>query len=100
MPERMVMVRDMTTDTDMELPLPELLAHDGRYRVLVWDEEAGEFAAVHRLEAARGGLRYAESLGPGTPACFAASERAMELAGEDGLWRGNLSRKARKKAGA
>jgi len=88
------MVRDMTTDTDMELPLAELLAHDDRYRVLVQDEAAGGYTAVTRSEAAKGLFRYAGSLGAGTPACAHWTEQAIELAGDDLPWNRKL-RKAR-----
>jgi hypothetical protein len=88
--DRMLMVRDMQTDTDMELPLAELLAHDDRYYVLVWDEEAGQFDAINRSEAARDLFRYAESFGPGTPACAVVTERAIELAGDDLPWNRKL----------
>lgn len=87
---RKVMVRDMVTAADMEIPLAELLARDARYHVLVWDAGLGQFAAIPRLEAAAGMFRYAESFGPGTWACWAASERAMELLGDNVPWGGRL----------
>jgi hypothetical protein len=89
-PARMVMVRDMATDTDMELPLAELLADDDRYRVLVWDGDRGEFMPIHRLEAVVAMFDYADTLGPGTWACWAASERAVELLRDDAPWNRRL----------
>jgi hypothetical protein len=85
-PGRTVMVRDMVTDTDLELPLAELLANDERYRLLVWDDTLGEFATIHRLAAAAAMLGYADTLGPGTWACWTVSARAMELFGDDAPW--------------
>lgn len=89
-PARMVMVRDMATGTDIELPLADLLADDDRYRVLVWDGDRGEFIPIHRLEAVVAMFDYANTLGLGTWACWAASQRAMELLGDDAPWNHRL----------
>lgn len=47
--------------------------------VAVWDVEAGETAWVTRAEAAAGMVRYARSLGPGSPACGEAERRALAM---------------------
>ena len=44
--------------------------------VTVWDEAAGQATEVTEGEARRGMLRYAGSLGAGTPACWVVSEAA------------------------
>ncbi len=90
MTERMIMARDMATGTDLELPLSELLACDDRYRVLVWDEDAGEFATITRREAALSMFAYAERFRLGSPARAAVEERAIELAGDDLPWNRKL----------
>lgn len=52
-------------------------------KVTVWDTEAGEVLEVSRDEAAAGVLRFARSLGPGTPACGEYEMKANRLAGGD-----------------
>ncbi len=47
--------------------------------VMVWDVDAEEMREVPRAEAAAGIVRYARSLGPGTPACGVFERRALEL---------------------
>lgn len=49
-------------------------------RLLVYDEENDEVIRVSRAEAAAGMLRFARSLGPGTPACAVWEQRALEIA--------------------
>jgi hypothetical protein len=94
MTDRMVMVRDMQTDTDMPLSLSGLHARSDRYRVLVWDEAAAEYKAVTRSEAALGLFRYAGTPGPGTPACAVWTERAIGMAGDDLMYNRKLRRAA------
>jgi hypothetical protein len=48
-------------------------------RITVWDTRAGEMREVTRRESAAGMIRFARSLGPGTPACGAWEQRALEL---------------------
>jgi hypothetical protein len=48
--------------------------------IWVWDVNSGQMIEVTRAEAAAGLLRYARSLGPGTPACGVYEQRAIELA--------------------
>lgn len=45
--------------------------------VLVWDVEAGEVRVVSAAEARAGMVRYARSLGPGSPACGEHERRAL-----------------------
>ena len=49
--------------------------------VAVYDVETGEGATVSRQEAAAGMVRYARTLGPGSPAC-AWEKRAIDLVSE------------------
>jgi len=48
--------------------------------ISVYDVEAGTSRQVSRAEAAAGMLRYARSLGRGTPACAVYERRAVEVA--------------------
>jgi hypothetical protein len=48
-------------------------------KIMVWDVRDGEAREVSREEAAAGMVRFARSLGPGTPACGAWEQRALEL---------------------
>lgn len=48
--------------------------------VPVYDLDAGETIYVPLAEARAGMVRYARSLGPGTPACGVWEERALKLA--------------------
>lgn len=47
--------------------------------VWVYDVDSGQMIEVTRAEAAAGMIRYARSLGPGTPACGAWEQRALEM---------------------
>jgi hypothetical protein len=51
--------------------------------VQVWDVDADELREVPRAEAAAGMVRYARSLGPGTPACGVFERRALELLADE-----------------
>ena len=52
--------------------------------ILVEDVETSQVGLVTRKEAAAGMIRYARSLGPGTPACAEWERRAIEiLSGKD-----------------
>lgn len=51
--------------------------------VQVWDVDAEQLREVPRAEAAAGLVRYARSLGPGTPACGVGERRALELLAEE-----------------
>ena len=52
--------------------------------VLVYDEANDRVIEVTRAEAAAGLMRFARSLGPGTPACGAWERKALAMArGED-----------------
>jgi hypothetical protein len=52
--------------------------------VLVYNESAGEMREVTRAEAAAGMMRFARSLGPGTPACGVWERKALAMArGQD-----------------
>lgn len=46
---------------------------------VVWDVDADCSRTVSREEAAAGMLRYARTLGPGSPACGEAERRALAL---------------------
>ena len=77
----------LNPDTDICPDCPHaMLIHDesGCYGcgplVLVWDTESGELIAVPRAEAAAGMVRYARSLGPGSPACGEVERQALQLA--------------------
>lgn len=48
----------------------------------VWDVEAEQAVEVTREEAAAGMVRYARTLGPGTPACGVMEQRALALLSE------------------
>jgi hypothetical protein len=50
---------------------------------MVYDADTGEPVTVTRAEAARGLIRYARSLGPGTPACGVWEQRALALLREE-----------------
>jgi hypothetical protein len=47
--------------------------------ITVWDVENERMTEVPIAEAATGMIRYARSLGPGTPACGVYEQRAVEL---------------------
>ena len=47
--------------------------------VTVWDVDTDESREVTVQEAAAGMVRYARSLGPGTPACGEVERRALAL---------------------
>lgn len=47
--------------------------------MLVWDADSNTIIEVSRAEAAAGMVRYARSLGPGTPACGEYERRALEV---------------------
>ena len=62
----------------------ESLSREDRGMVLVYDEQADEIREVTRKEAAAGLMRFARSLGPGTPACGEWERKALAMArGED-----------------
>jgi hypothetical protein len=48
--------------------------------ITVWDAGSDTVIEVTVAEAAAGLVRYARSLGPGTPACAEFERRAIELA--------------------
>ena len=47
--------------------------------VQVWDVGTDAVTEVTAAEAAAGMIRYARSLGPGTPACGEVERQALEL---------------------
>lgn len=47
--------------------------------VQVWDVNTDEIREVPLTEAAAGMIRYARTLGPGTPACGEVERQALEL---------------------
>lgn len=50
--------------------------------VIVYDVHSGRAIEVPAAEAMAGLIRFARSLGPGTPACAVLEQRAIELARE------------------
>lgn len=58
--------------------------------VLVWagDDDRGGYIEVTVQEAAAGMMRYARTLGPGTPACGVVEQRALELLRSHGYGNG------------
>jgi len=48
-------------------------------QVWVGDDDTGEYREVTVQEAAAGMIRYARSLGPGTPACGEAERQALAM---------------------
>ena len=47
--------------------------------IQVYNVDTGEVITVSRKEAAAGIVRYARTLGPGTPACGEVERLALEL---------------------
>ena len=47
--------------------------------IAVWDVADGRVITVTRSEAAAGMIRYARTLGPGSPACGELERQALEL---------------------
>lgn len=51
--------------------------------VQVWDVDTERLRDVSKAEAAAGMVRYARTLGPGTPACGVWERRALELLADE-----------------